>query len=90
LYDSGTPKITFGHIPGPIDRDNYAEAGTIGLTAEISGNGKSISLAATTFYRRISNRLEFMLPPEIPLLQYKASEFLSDFGKSPKISCRIG
>lgn len=89
LTPHGKPysKIELGEMLGEINLADYADKGTFAVTANVSGNDKSVTFTGNVQYKKVGSRVEIGMPLIIVEIPYEKIE--SEFGAFPQINCTI-
>ena len=84
--DNGKPDIWFSDMTGgTFNQNDYAETGTLAVTATVSGNGNTSKFAKQVSYKKVGNRLE--IRNTWVTLAVTMDEFKEHFGLFPELSC---
>ena len=87
------PTITLGEISEGLNIEDYNDYGLFGITAIVTGNGKSTQFVKTFKYKKVGSRIEFDLAAlgtagaAIIISQVKTEQFQNEFGMFPDVQC---
>ncbi len=82
-----SPKIQFGEISDGIVISNFGDTWKFGVTAVVSGNGKSTTFAHNLDYKKVGERIEIKGDDYIILSSITIEQFQNEFGLFPEVVC---
>jgi hypothetical protein len=87
------PTIMLGEISEGLNIEDYSDSGSLGITAIVTGNGKSSRFVKTFKYKKVGSRIEFdfdalgAAEAAIVITQVKTEQFQKEFGMVPDVQC---